>query len=239
MPTRAAPRQRALLQQRAEHFPPHCGAPRQLDVATPQGLASRTRDYPAQAIPPGPPSAPLRTAPTSRLSTQSPSLANAPMSCRPASTQPSKDRVCLHMTPTRRTVLLAGLVSIAALGAGTVTLGLRGTTRIDVPSGLVVFSDDEYSILSAIADTLHPGSSGLPTGTVAGVPVALDHIVSTMNPADQDEFRQALGLIENALVGALLDQRTTTFTGSSPAVRTETLRGRTAVCTSDAKHSEP
>ncbi|MFT6146265.1 MAG: hypothetical protein ACJATT_001894 [Myxococcota bacterium] len=128
------------------------------------------------------------------------------------------------MTPTRRTVLLAGLVSIAALGAGTVTLGLRGTTRIDVPSGLVVFSDDEYSILSAIADTLHPGSSGLPTGTVAGVPVALDHIVSTMNPADQDEFRQALGLIENALVGALLDQRTTTFTGSSPAVRTETLR---------------
>jgi hypothetical protein len=95
---------------------------------------------------------------------------------------------------------------------------------VESPPELNIFSVDEYSVLCAVADTLHPGSDGLPTGTMAGVPLALDHIVGTMNPADRDEFLQALGLIENALVGALLDQRTTTFTGSSPEVRAETLR---------------
>ena len=123
-----------------------------------------------------------------------------------------------------RSVLLIGLASIAAMGVGTVTLGLRGTTTVEAPPELTLFSVEQYSVLCAIADTLHTGANGLPTGTMAGVPLALDHVVGTMNPADRDEFLQALTLIENALVGALLDQRTTTFTGSSPEVRAETLR---------------
>lgn len=128
------------------------------------------------------------------------------------------------MTPTRRTVLLAGLAGLALAGSGAAALGLRSTVLGPIPNGLLVFDAEQYSIVAAIADTLHPGADDLPTGTEAGVPQALDAIAAIMHPDDRDELLQALRLIENALVGALLDQRPTTFTGSTPQVRTRTLR---------------
>jgi hypothetical protein len=93
------------------------------------------------------------------------------------------------------------------------------------PQGLKVFDDRQYSILTAIAETLCPGGEGLPDANEIGVAAKVDHLLDRMHPADAQEFCQAIELMENALMGLAFEGRFNTLSASSPAVRESALEG--------------
>lgn len=127
------------------------------------------------------------------------------------------------MRITRRTLLLsaaAGIAGSAVAGAGLALAPSKLQT--DVPS-LKILDQREYSILSAIADTLLPGTDTLPTATAIGVPEMVDEVISLMHSADAEELRLAFRLIENALIGGLLDLRPLPFTRASAETRRAAL----------------
>jgi len=120
------------------------------------------------------------------------------------------------MGTSRRTLLTAGLGGAVLLGLGGAGLALRpGAEVVDVPD-LRVLTPRQYGILVAVADRICPGGGGRPAASAVGVAAKVDHQLSTMHPADAAELGQGLLLIENALVGFLLDGRTAPFTRLGP-----------------------
>lgn len=121
------------------------------------------------------------------------------------------------MATSRRTLLTGGLAGAALLAAGGIGLALRpGADLPDLPD-LQALTPQQYGILVAIADRMCPGGDGKPTAREIGVADKVDLQLSTMHPADAAELGQGLLLIENALVGLLLDGRPTPFTLLGPA----------------------
>ncbi|TNE86704.1 MAG: hypothetical protein EP330_21140 [Deltaproteobacteria bacterium] len=129
------------------------------------------------------------------------------------------------MAPSRRTFLKYGLAGTALLAAGGVGLGLRPTTYREPRTPLKALTPRQFSVLAAVADRISPAHGDLPSAWEVEVPEKVDALLARKAPADAEEFGLVLDLLENALVGLVLDQRFTTFTGSSPEVQDAVLRG--------------
>ena len=125
----------------------------------------------------------------------------------------------------RRAVLKFGVAGAVALAMGGVGLGLRGTSMRVPPPSLKVLDARQYSILAAIAETLCPGEAGLPDANTLQVALKVDHLLDRLNPADAQEFCQAIALIENALTGLVFEGRFTTLSASAPSTRLRALEG--------------
>lgn len=123
------------------------------------------------------------------------------------------------MPITRRTLLLSAAAGIAATAIAGGGLAVAPSKLRSFDAQLIILDIKEFSILSAIADTLLPGTETLPPATQLGVPEAIDQVIGLMHPADAEELRLAFRLIENALVGGLLDLRPIPFTRASPETR--------------------
>lgn len=123
----------------------------------------------------------------------------------------------------RRTFITVGLLGAAALAVGGVGLGLRPTVHRQPRGPLKALDPRAYSILAAVVDRVARGE-GLPAAADLGVTEALDGVVARMHPEAAAQFVQVLYLLENALAGLVLDQRFTTFTGSSPEVQDHVLQ---------------
>ena len=127
------------------------------------------------------------------------------------------------MAITRRTALKYGLGGAALLGAGSVGLSLWPTRLREPRAPLAVLTRQQFSILAAVADTFHPAAPPFPSAWDVQLPEAMDAYLATLHPGDVSDLVQALGLLENAAAGLLLDGRLGTFTGASPQVREATL----------------
>jgi hypothetical protein len=127
------------------------------------------------------------------------------------------------MATSRRNLLTGGLAAAALLAAGGVGLALRPGAPPPQPAILLALTPQQYGILVAVAARICPGGDGTPTATEIGVAGKVDALLSTMHPADAAELGQGLLLIENALVGLLLDGRVTPFTLLGPAEQDEVL----------------
>jgi hypothetical protein len=127
------------------------------------------------------------------------------------------------MTSTRRRFLKYGLGGVVLLAAPAVGLGLRPTVQVAAPGPLRALDARQYSVLVAVADTLCPGGGGLPSAGELGVAWQLDGLFARMDPSVASDLGGALLLLDNALAGAVLDQRLQTFTGCSPADRARVL----------------
>lgn len=119
------------------------------------------------------------------------------------------------MKLTRRAVLKFGLGGAVLLAVGGVGLALRGTVLRQPRTALRVLDEREFSILAAVADRIAPGQDGFPSAWSLQVPEKVDALLFTMHPGAGEEMKAALGLLENAAAGLLLEGRTRTFTGSS------------------------
>lgn len=129
------------------------------------------------------------------------------------------------MTTSRRTILKHGLVGTGLLVIGGVGLGLRGTHYRQARRPLNILTQRQFSTLAAVADRISPGDEDLPSAWDMEVAEKIDLLMASKAPADAEEFAMVLDLLENALVGAVLDFRITTFTGSSRAVQDAVLHG--------------
>lgn len=127
------------------------------------------------------------------------------------------------MATSRRSLVTGGLAAAALLAAGGVGLALRPGAPVPQPPVLLSLTPQQFGILEAVAARICPGGDGVPTAGEIGVAAKVDALLSTMHPADAAELGQGLLLIENALVGLLLDGRATPFTLLGPAGQDEVL----------------
>ncbi|MED5370694.1 MAG: gluconate 2-dehydrogenase subunit 3 family protein [Myxococcota bacterium] len=113
------------------------------------------------------------------------------------------------MALSRRSILGLGLGGTIALTLGGLALFPgRGVTP---QSPLQSFTPAQYATLCALAEVVCPASDALPSALEVGVPAQLDALFATLPPENGQEIGLALGLLENALVGALLDARPRPF----------------------------
>ncbi|MEC8423890.1 MAG: gluconate 2-dehydrogenase subunit 3 family protein, partial [Myxococcota bacterium] len=128
------------------------------------------------------------------------------------------------MATTRRTLIKGGFGAAALLAAGGLGLGLRpGAAPPPAAAQLKALTPQQYGVLVAVAARMCPGGNGRPSASDIGVAAKVDAQLATMHPADAAEFGQGLLLVENALVGLLLDGRGTPFTLLGPREQDEAL----------------
>jgi len=125
--------------------------------------------------------------------------------------------------PSRRSFVRYGLLGgVAILVGGGVSAGvlaMRTTALREPRRALSALTQKQYSILAAIADRLCPGADGLPGATELEVAEKVDALLARAEPGVVKEFGAALLLVENALVGAALQGRFTTFSASPADVQ--------------------
>ena len=127
------------------------------------------------------------------------------------------------MTISRRSLIKRGLAGGALLTAGGLGLGLQRSVLREPSAPLKALSVREFSVLSAVADRITPGTAEVPNASTLGVPELVDELMSAMHPVELKDFKQLLNTLENALVGLLLDFRPTPFTAASPERQDATL----------------
>lgn len=113
------------------------------------------------------------------------------------------------MALSRRSFLGLSAAGSLVLAAG--GLALFPGKKAPPDGRLLTFTEAQYSTLVALVETVAPGNATVPGGVALGVAADLDALFSTLPPENGSEIALALGLIENALVGALLDGRPRPF----------------------------
>jgi Gluconate 2-dehydrogenase subunit 3 len=114
---------------------------------------------------------------------------------------------------------LFGGVLLTAGGVGLVAWPTKKTYRPTRP--LKVLDEREFAILAAVAARTVGAPGADPVEITHGCDLAL-----TCNAPDaQKEFKQLLGLFENALAGLILDGHLGAFTGLSPEKQDAVLAG--------------
>lgn len=118
-------------------------------------------------------------------------------------------------------MLRKGLFGGALLAVGgSAAIGLRPTRRGAPPKEkLLLFSEDEYAIFAAIAESIVAVPPGAPSVEEIDVALRADHAMAWALPSVQDEFRQLLHLFENGLSGVATGTGISPFTASSRHAR--------------------
>lgn len=129
------------------------------------------------------------------------------------------------MSTTRRRLLQVGLGGAALLAVGGVGVALRPGVLRAPSAPLQALDPRSFSTLAAVADAVCPGTEVYPSAAGVGVAEGIDALLASCDPGMTDELTQALMLLENALVGLLLDGRPVAFTALSPATQAEVFEG--------------
>ena len=111
------------------------------------------------------------------------------------------------------------------LAIGGVGLALQPTKMVQPAGPLQVFSPEQFSILFAVANRVHPGLNGLPTGADVYVAEGVDALLGAANPGIGQEIGLALQLLENGLSNFVFDGRPRNFSACLPATQDLILAG--------------
>jgi hypothetical protein len=117
-------------------------------------------------------------------------------------------------TWSRRRFVQTGLVGGAALALLGGVLAARGSRLRKPPArGLSLLTPQEYAVLCALADRICPaGGEGAPGALALDVPATIDAFLASGPESLQRDVKAVLFVVENALVSALLLERTRPFT---------------------------
>ena len=83
----------------------------------------------------------------------------------------------------------------------------------------------EFSVVAAACEAIVPVYGEFPSAWDLRVPELVDSYLTLLHEGDQADFKSALGLLENAFAGLLLDGRPRPFTVSTVEARQATLKG--------------
>ena len=112
----------------------------------------------------------------------------------------------------RRTLLKTGLVGFVLVSAGSAALLLQKPKPRAAGSALSVLSDDEASVLSALADRLCPAlGQGAPGARAVDLVGNVDKLLASANEEAQKGVKMGLMLFESAFTGALFGERVRPF----------------------------
>lgn len=127
----------------------------------------------------------------------------------------------------RRKLLKGGLAGLLVVAASSVGLAVQRTRLRSLPAeGLKVLSEQEYAILSAIAERLCPEAEpGVPGAEGVDVALLADRLFERADDDAREGLRVALGFVESGLFGAVAFERVKPFTQLSPEAQTRALEG--------------
>ena len=129
------------------------------------------------------------------------------------------------MTQTRRSLLKKGLFGGGLLALSGVGLSLQSSYVAHPPNvGLKILTEQAYGTLLALIQHVLPSQEGFPATDEIRVAERVDALLAKMHPADGAELLQALQIIENPVLGAVLDFRFQPFSVASPALQKHTLQ---------------
>ena len=129
------------------------------------------------------------------------------------------------MVQTRRSLLKKGLWGGGLLALSGVGLSLQSSHIAHPPNiGLQVLTPQAFGTLLALINHVLPSKIGFPATDEIRVAERVDALLAKMHPADGAELLQALQVIENPVLGALLDLRFQPFSAASPASQKQTLQ---------------
>jgi hypothetical protein len=123
----------------------------------------------------------------------------------------------------RRRLLLSGAATVGLMGTLGAAVALQLTLYREPRSPLRALDARQFSVLAALADRICPGGQGLPSAWDLQVPEKVDLLLDSLHPATIAELGFALGLVENGLVGLMLDGRFRAFTRCPPEVQDAAL----------------
>jgi len=129
------------------------------------------------------------------------------------------------MGSTRRSLLKKGLIGGGLLAVSGIGLSLQPSKKLTSPVGsLKVLSPKAYGTLLALIPHVLPVSKEFPKPDDIQVAKRVDDLLALMHPADGAELAQALQVIENPVLGLLLDGRPQPFSVASAAAQAQTLQ---------------
>ena len=128
------------------------------------------------------------------------------------------------MQTSRRRFLSLGAFGLAAVSLGGLGVGLQATKMREPASALRALSPRAFSVLSAVAERVMPGSELFPSATELQVAEQIDQLLADAPAGFVTDMERALEFLENALVGLVLDARPKPFSRSSPEAQDEILR---------------
>lgn len=133
-------------------------------------------------------------------------------------------RATLASMKRRTFAKVAGGGLVGLLGAGGFLFARRTRMVALPPEGLEYFTPAEFSIFTAIAETMVQVPEGQPTVHDLGIAKIADGVMAK-NPVDaQKDFKRVLGLLDNALAGFVLTGATAPFSQLPLAGRERVLR---------------
>ena len=104
-------------------------------------------------------------------------------------------------------------------------LGLQSTTLVPPARPLKALTAEQYSILRAVAERLHPGEGPIPSASQIGVADAVDDLLSSAHPGFAYDFGRALLAFESAAGHLVFDGRLAPFTRMTPEQQDKVLEG--------------
>lgn len=124
----------------------------------------------------------------------------------------------------RKFLKVGGGIGLAGL-AGAGVLFARGTRKVPLPKEpLQFFSEREYSIFHAIAETMVVVPPNAPSPEQMRVALLADQHVARLHEDQQRDFHRLLALFDNALAGLILTGTTAPFTQLPPEGRIAFLK---------------
>ncbi len=118
----------------------------------------------------------------------------------------------------RRKFIKKGLIggALLAVGGGT-GLALRRTRLAFTPHEPLKFlTEEEFAICAAFAERIIPGGANHPPASELRVAEKCDAVMARSDSVTKKEFKQLLGLFDNALAAFFFDFRFTPFTQLDP-----------------------
>jgi hypothetical protein len=117
----------------------------------------------------------------------------------------------------RRNLLRYGFIGAATAGSIMVALSAQKSRLIDPPQELLCLDIKEFSILTAVAERLLPGTNGFPSSSELNVALKIDALLHRAHQGLAGEIKLLLLLIENGAIGLIFHGNHTPFTQLSPS----------------------
>jgi hypothetical protein len=112
------------------------------------------------------------------------------------------------------------LVVLATLG-----LAIQPTVMVPPSRPLRVLSVEQYAILRAVAERMHPGKGPIPSASQLGVAEAVDELLASAHPGFAYDFGRALLVFESAAGHLVFDGQLRPFTRMTPEQQDRVLAG--------------
>lgn len=126
----------------------------------------------------------------------------------------------------RRSLLKTGLVGFVLVSAGSAALLLQKAKPRPSGSKLLVLSDDEANVLSALADRLCPAlGKGAPGARAVDLVGNVDRLLDSVDAEAQKGVKMGLMLFDNAFTGALFGERLRPFSQLSGEQQDAVIHG--------------